>query len=135
MTIASNGVRMYHFRCARCRRSHGSSGIATSISHAAAQAWADSNCLSLDDVPVWSDHRDEKKVCAVRGCDSFDVERHHWAPRHLFDDTAFVPDGEWAEGGYYWYESELWPVSYLCRKHHQEWHRRVTPNMSAKRSA
>jgi hypothetical protein len=37
---------------------------------------------------------------------------HHWAPRHLFGD-----------------ECDGWPLAFLCRPCHVEWHQRVTPDM------
>lgn len=40
------------------------------------------------------------------------LENHHWAPRHLFGDSA-----------------DLYPISLLCKKCHLEWHSIVTPNM------
>lgn len=44
-------------------------------------------------------------------------EVHHWAPSHLFEN------------------SDEWPTSHLCRSCHMEWHRIVTPNMTARRAA
>jgi hypothetical protein len=44
----------------------------------------------------------------VTGCETLNVETHHWAPR-----AVFGPD------------SDRWPTSPLCPRHHQEWHRRV----------
>lgn len=50
-------------------------------------------------------------VCAV--CASpHNVERHHFAPRHLFG-----------------WDAESWPKAYLCRPCHMRWHRKVTPEM------
>lgn len=46
-------------------------------------------------------------VCVVAGCDSTDVELHHFAPRHLFADA------------------DRWPTEYICVEHHQEWHSRI----------
>jgi len=42
------------------------------------------------------------------------LQRHHWAPYHLFDDA------------------DEWPVSYLCIDCHALWHRKVTPEMAKK---
>lgn len=44
------------------------------------------------------------EVCGERG-----VELHHWAPKELFPETF-----------------ERWPKSYLCKRHHDEWHNAVT---------
>ena len=52
----------------------------------------------------------KQNKCEV--CENDGVEKHHWAPYHLFGD-----------------ESEQWPTSYLCRECHKKWHNVVTPNM------
>ena len=47
------------------------------------------------------------EMCVVQGCESYTyVERHHWAPWAAF-------------GG----DAELWPISNLCKEHHDAWHR------------
>lgn len=46
-------------------------------------------------------------VCGVR-----EAELHHWAPTGIF--------GE---------ESGKWPQDYLCKKHHDQWHKMVTPQL------
>lgn len=48
--------------------------------------------------------------CAV--CGGRKAELHHWAPRFIFAD-----------------ECEKWPKDYLCNKHHDMWHKLVTPMM------
>lgn len=53
------------------------------------------------------------EVCGTKGT----TEVHHWAPRHLFGDDA-----------------DRWPTGNLCRPCHVNWHQRVTPNMSKRRS-
>lgn len=68
-----------------------------------------------DRLPLWED-KTSNEPCAR--CESTNgVEWHHWAPRHLFDDY------------------HRWPLSPLCRKCHEEWHRVVTPNMSSRKPA
>jgi len=56
--------------------------------------------------------------CAVTNCDGSDwrLERHHWAPAALFG----------KDSDYYW------PTSYLCKKHHSEWHRVTATKAVAK---
>jgi hypothetical protein len=57
------------------------------------------------------------KPCAVDGCTRRGVELHHWAPTthcERFGDLH-----------------ERWPTSWLCRHHHAEWHRIVTPDLAA----
>lgn len=66
--------------------------------------------INIDDIPVKNNYSGSA-LCAV--CGSPYAELHHWAPRYLFPD-----------------DSGLWPQSYLCRMHHEQWHRIVTPNMT-----
>lgn len=68
----------------------------------------------LDDsrIPFITEH----DVVPCERCGSLNgSEVHHWAPSYLFED------------------SERWPKSHLCRECHMEWHRVVTPHMSATR--
>lgn len=68
----------------------------------------------IDELPLLVDYRDEGPECEVDGCTSTNTQLHHWAPRHIFGDDAW-----------------LWPTSHLCReKHHPEWHIMMTPEMS-----
>lgn len=65
--------------------------------------------IDIETIPINRD--DRREVCAV--CGQLGAQEHHWAPWHLFGD-----------------EADKWPKSYLCQKHHTEWHRTVTPEMS-----
>lgn len=66
--------------------------------------------MNIDEIKVVKSH----DVVPCERCGSTaGSEGHHWAPRHLFEDY------------------HLWPTSQLCRECHMEWHRRVTPHMSA----
>jgi len=47
--------------------------------------------------------RNEGRTCERCGSTS-DIQNHHWAPRHLFDDA------------------DLWPSSDLCQPCHTRWH-------------
>lgn len=68
--------------------------------------------------PLWKDAvATAQTPCERCGATEAGVEVHHWAPRHLFDDA------------------DNWPVSYLCRSCHTEWHQVVTPDMSRRISA
>ena len=49
--------------------------------------------------------------CVV--CGERKAELHHWAPKFLFG-------GE---------QAELWPKDFLCKKCHDEWHAKVTPQI------
>lgn len=63
------------------------------------------------DLPMWADGTTHMPPCERCGSTA-GVENHHWAPRHLFNDA------------------DEWPMSWLCRKCHQTWHKIVTPNMA-----
>lgn len=55
---------------------------------------------------------EDKQVKCVK-CHADGAELHHWAPYYLFGMAA-----------------DSWPTSYLCKKCHSEWHRKVTPLMN-----
>lgn len=61
----------------------------------------------LERLTIADDYRSYDNPCAV--CGNPETELHHWAPREFFPETC-----------------ELWPISYLCKQHHQEWHSRIT---------
>lgn len=68
--------------------------------------------IDPDALPIAPEGTPNEIRCLVSGCNQRGAEQHHWAPRHLFGDAA-----------------DLWPRDYLCKQHHDEWHKRVTPNM------
>lgn len=61
----------------------------------------------MESLPTLSDYSLDLPPCAV--CGERGVQLHHWAPKELFPETF-----------------EEWPQSYLCKKHHDEWHKAVT---------
>jgi hypothetical protein len=67
-----------------------------------------SKLTTIENIPVANDYRIDK--CVV--CGEVGTEYHHFAPKHLFHD-----------------EADKWPTAYLCKKHHDQWHRLVTPDM------
>jgi hypothetical protein len=46
------------------------------------------------------------RPCSYRDCQNPGIDMHHWAPRNTFG---------------YW-DCDNWPVSYLCKDHHRQWH-------------
>ena len=63
----------------------------------------------IDSLPViMPDLSNRCAKCGERTC-----ELHHWSPRALFG-----PD------------CDLWPKDYLCKKCHDEWHQKVTPQLA-----
>lgn len=103
--INNTGASNVFWKCRACGKN--AMGSAYWISH---KKIVDHG-ISIDDIPVNEDQRSD--LCAV--CGEPGVHLHHWAPRFIFGDIC-----------------DNWPVSYLCRKHHQEWHDRVTPRMCEK---
>lgn len=74
--------------------------------------------FQFDELPILYDERTRHK-CAVEGCEYWITEGtmlHHFFPRYLFGEL-----------------SERAPKDYLCKTHHMdEWHAKLTPNMSKK---
>ena len=69
-------------------------------------------------VPLTIDHLGNERQyqgnpCVVLGCDRTDSELHHWGPVGIFGRV----------------EAGRWPMTALCKDHHAEWHRRVTPEL------
>lgn len=67
---------------------------------------------NIRDAPAAVAYEPIKGQCERCGQMAF-VERHHWAPRHLFGAAC-----------------EQWPTASLCHACHKEWHDKVTPNMA-----
>lgn len=71
-----------------------------------AQARSRFNPEYLEDLPVvesWTHTRPPCVVCGARG-----TEEHHWAPRALFGEEAYV-----------------WPTAWLCPACHTRWHQTI----------
>jgi len=66
--------------------------------------WINQVGIDVASLPVAVDRRTQNPPCVV--CGRFGTERHHWAPREVFGD-----------------EADHWPVAWLCRECHAEWHR------------
>lgn len=105
--IAVNGASQVFWICKACGKAAENNGKA--ISHSELYKYG---VQSLDELEIVRDYREQSEPCAVDGCDNRAVEWHHWAPKHIFPQTA-----------------ERWPKDYLCIEHHHEWHRKVTPDM------
>ena len=73
------------------------------------EQWVQSGRLpSIDAIPVARDYSRQVK-CAV--CQLPGGELHHWMPQAFNNDTL---------------AHSVWPTSYLCKQHHDEWHEIVT---------
>lgn len=101
--IAANGANQVYWLCLLGNHSNKKNGAF--IPHELVRKKVDP-----DELPVIENYSGYE-LCAV--CGSPFTELNHWAPRHLFGD-----------------ECELWPKDYLCKKHHDQWHALVTPEMS-----
>ena len=100
--IAANGAEMIWDQCRSCGKNAASSGLWIPRAEAGEAG---------GDLPIVTDYSANGEPCAV--CGSRATELHHWAPRHLFGDDC-------------WH----WPTAPLCKRHHREWHDRVTPGMA-----
>jgi len=68
---------------------------------------------TIDDIPIAVDYSQDT-ACII--CGKPGAEIHHWAPQALKDQFG----DEWTS----------WPTTTLCREHHQQWHRIVTPYLN-----
>jgi hypothetical protein len=91
-TIARNGGSVVWIKCRDCE--HNALGVGRSISH--------KNIKDIESLPIAVDLYSDSPVCMR--CGKPGGEIHHWAPKHIFDDSG------------------LWPTSLLCSECHQEWH-------------
>ena len=79
------------------------------------QAFYSYKDYDFDNLPTLYDATLTAHPCEVRGCERKGTQLHHFFPRFLF------PYADQA------------PQAYLCLFHHmQEWHAKLTPNMSKK---
>jgi hypothetical protein len=56
---------------------------------------------------------DVKKGPRCTHCGKRGAEEHHWAPRAIFGREV----------------ADAWPTDFLCKECHDEWHRKVTPQL------
>lgn len=109
-TVCRNGAVRAWFRCPE--KGH----RVRDIKHAA--LW-DEYGLAAIDLPTVPNHANDPIPCEVHGCDSEETELHHFFPRHIRGVEV----------------ASLWPVAFLCRKHHAEWHELVEGRNAWRRSA
>lgn len=112
--INANDIFRYFWYCDTCERI---TPAGYSIPHEEIDRWMSSWTETQKDnfyiVRLLNDYRGDIK-CAV--CQKRGGELHHWAPQSL---AAHFGDN--------W---DKWPVVYLCREHHRQWHEIVTWYMS-----
>lgn len=100
VVIQANGVRKYVLKCPECR---GSLGTPTKAIAAEMIRRGYEPVVLRVNPPI------QYNPCAYRDCPQPGIDMHHWAPRNVF--------GCW--------DCDNWPVSYLCKNHHKEWHNRM----------
>lgn len=115
--IKKNGEKQFYWWCTQCECSAiwGKSFIRYQV----IRQWFSSGRLKSD---FWVsglnfDYTKKSEPCAV--CGKLGTEWHHWAPRALQAD--FGNYEEWAK----------WPTTFLCKEHHQLWHKIVTPHLKS----
>lgn len=79
---------------------------------------ADAYGVVVARLPIVEDFAGRYARCVVEGCGSEEVEWNHIAPRAIFG-----------------HEADKWGTVALCRRHHQEWGERVTPQLNPPRRA
>lgn len=100
MFIKSNGVVNYEFVCTVNGCRWHSAAIPNELAKSA-----------LKKLPILEPRQSDYAgidVCGYRGCESTDVERHHYAPRNTFG-----------------FEADNFPCLPLCRDHHRYWHQKM----------
>jgi hypothetical protein len=103
--IQRNGVKLWNLRCFFCKRTLGGAIAHQNIPFHFRKTTPE----SID--------CDPSRPCTRCGKWENGVELHHWAPQEFFVD------------------SERWPLSYLCRGCHGEWHRIMKAQKSIWRAA
>ena len=107
--VTASGTSQVWYQCIFCHGNIG--GVASAfVKHSELR---DKN-IDVETIQIVNDYRDQNRICFV--CGEPNCQLHHYAPRHLFDNA------------------DSWPTSYLCQKHHDEWHKKLTPYMCKKRN-
>lgn len=104
--IGSSGTSYYALWCKDCERWVESPP--RWIKHAIIERALERQGIKVENIYVVGDdsHSTPCIICGAPG------EWHHWAPQALSHHL-----GEWPH----------WPCAYLCRHHHLQWHKAVTP--------
>jgi len=92
--VNGNGAKVVVERCPACRRNT-----------RPGNAFLSKNGYDWESLPMFDDYTKYSDPCSVKNCKNKDTELHHFAPRHLFSDA------------------ESWATAYLCKFHHDLWHK------------
>ena len=107
------GVLMSYVFCGRCGEKTPKGSLPHSILNPARLPVFQSNACNACGGPGC---RLCSIVCSVNNCGAYDTHGHHSLPHHIADPAGL--------------NANDWPVIFLCRAHHTEWHRLVTPDMA-----
>ena len=103
MQIISSGATFFHWWCTQCQRHHGRGEWVK-------KEWVLNSLppgATIEDIPLSRFSCGERCAkCGRRG-----TEKHHWAPQALFSNA------------------DDWPMDFLCKKCHDEWHEIINPKM------
>jgi len=99
--IISNGDSQVWLQCPRCDENI--KGSANWIKHSAIIG-------GVDSLPIVNNYTFAGETCEVRGCYK-PAEYHHWLPKYIASKSGF--------------NSEEWPMGYLCKEHHVLWHKLI----------
>ena len=114
--IIGNGTRQYFWWCKRCKRI---TPQATYLKHDDVKAVCAHFGKDISEIPVLNNYAKDNRIrCAV--CGAVGAEYHHWAPQSMREAFGL----EWPQ----------WPTAYLCKAHHDQWHKIVTPQLVKERT-
>ena len=109
--VASSGVSQVAWRCLECDRwaENPPIWLSHAVLNSALARWQ----AKVTDLEIIADYSADHPciICGRPG------EDHHWAPQALAKNFG----DDWP----------LWPMAYLCKEHHDLWHRTVTPYLVA----
>jgi hypothetical protein len=102
--IIHSGATVVTLRCERCNKT------------IKGNAFVSKKGLVVENLPLWSDESQNAPPCEYRGCLNKGVENHHYAPKDIFKDDA-----------------ENWYQGWLCKYHHDLWHKMTETGSYKKR--
>lgn len=96
--IMLNGSKTVVDKCPRCGRDGDLN-----------QPYLPSKDYDWEMLPLWEDRSKDSPKCSYLNCNNKEgVELHHFAPKATFGEDA-----------------DNWPVAYLCKIHHNLWHKKI----------
>jgi hypothetical protein len=112
---AANGTIMVNWYCTACN-AYAEQPVKW-ISHPLVALILQPYGKTIDDLHMIQDYTGQAEPCVI--CGSPNTEYNHWMPQTLAEREPVKPEwSQWSRQG-----------AYLCRLHHQLWHKLVTPWM------